>query len=264
MTNDNKSSLLFLLGGHDLEMLEIRKLLEGSRVHFHDKGLGWGAKASHYRAEIEEALNRGQTPALVELIDDMELEKSGANVVIVDHHGPRAGADKPSALRQVFQLIKAPEKAWGRYYDLVAANDIGYIPAMIQMGATIEEIKKIRRADRCAQGVTEAEDASAKESAASASWLKNGRLVVAHIPHSRTSSLTDSINLHAIASGSPMPENILAISPDQTNFFGLGDIVYALKDDYPGGWYGGALPAYGFWGITQRIDLTDFILARIS
>lgn len=255
---DKAGDITFFLGGYDLEMVTIRDLLMALRpTMVRDKRLAWGAKASHYKSEIAEALQCGQTPALVELEDDMGL---GDKVFPLDHHGPMAGADKPSALRQVFELIKAPKENWSRYYDLVSANDIGYIPGLFQMGATIGEVVKIRLDDRQAQGVTEAEDSSAKESAANAAWYKNKRLVVARLPHSRTSPLTDALHIAAIASGAPAPENILVLCPDQTNYFGLGAIVYALNDRYPGGWYGGALPVSGFWGINKGLDITDYIL----
>ena len=52
MVNDN---LLFLLGGIDLEMQEIRKVLESNDVLFCDKGLGWSnACLSAYLEEIQE------------------------------------------------------------------------------------------------------------------------------------------------------------------------------------------------------------------
>ena len=42
--------------------------------------------------------------------------------------------------------------------QLVAANDSRYIPGMIKLGASREEIDDIRRADRAAQGVSEGDD----------------------------------------------------------------------------------------------------------
>lgn len=41
-----------------------------------------------------------------------------------------------------------------REQELIAAHDRGYIPAMIEVGATSDEIAEIRRRDRQAQGVT--------------------------------------------------------------------------------------------------------------
>jgi len=84
---------IFLLGGHDLEMLTIRELLHAHAPEcFVDKGLAWGARASNYRTEIEAALKAGLTPVLVELVDDIGID---GKAVIIDHHGPLAGADSP-------------------------------------------------------------------------------------------------------------------------------------------------------------------------
>lgn len=32
----------FLLGGHDLEMAEIRRILDERGIQYHDRNLGWG------------------------------------------------------------------------------------------------------------------------------------------------------------------------------------------------------------------------------
>ena len=67
-------SLVFFLGGHDLEMLTIRELLEKAAPgRFHDKRLAWGARATEYKEEIGACLHRGETPVLVELKDDLGL-----------------------------------------------------------------------------------------------------------------------------------------------------------------------------------------------
>ncbi len=42
-----------------------------------------------------------------------------------------------------------------RWQQLIAANDCGYIPAMLKMDASNNEIEAIRKADRKAQGVTD-------------------------------------------------------------------------------------------------------------
>jgi hypothetical protein len=37
-----KTPFIFLLGGHDLEMAEIRRIAEAEGITFHDHNLGWG------------------------------------------------------------------------------------------------------------------------------------------------------------------------------------------------------------------------------
>ena len=156
-----RHDLVFFLGGHDLEMDTIRELLERRAAgRWHDRGLAWGARASAYREEIEAALAAGETPVLVELEDDVGLD--GRCVVIVDHHGESAGAERPTSLEQVFAWLALPPGEWTRWHELVAANDRGYIPALVEAGASIEEIREVRAADRGAQGITEAEERAAQ------------------------------------------------------------------------------------------------------
>ena len=44
---------VFLLGGYDLEMLEIKKILDSKNVEYKDKNLSWGAKLSDYQDILE-------------------------------------------------------------------------------------------------------------------------------------------------------------------------------------------------------------------
>ena len=79
------SVLRFFLGGRDLEMVEIRRLLDRhapDRVE--DLGLSWGARASVYLLGIEAALARGETPVLVELIDDLPATMDRARLQVVE------------------------------------------------------------------------------------------------------------------------------------------------------------------------------------
>ena len=43
------SDPVFLLGGHDLEMAEIKQILEEHRVRYYDYNLVWGACLSAFR-----------------------------------------------------------------------------------------------------------------------------------------------------------------------------------------------------------------------
>jgi len=242
------TSLLFLLGGHDLEMLAIRELLQTHAPDFFcDRGLSWGARASDYRAEIDEAMRNGYTPVLVELENDLGLEPHplGA-VIIVDHHGPLAGADKPTSLHQVFALLGLPPEAWTRRMELVAANDRGHIRGLFDAGASMDEIIEIRAADRAAQGITAEQEQQAADASLSAEISCNGRLTVVRLPHSRTAAVADRM---APELGGPGYDNLLVVSPGEFNFYGCGSLISALAERYPGGWYGGSLPERGFFGI---------------
>jgi hypothetical protein len=231
----------FFLGGYDLEMVTIRDLLnEVAPGRVFDKHLSWGARASAYRDEIHATVERGGNPVLIELPDDLDL--NGAAITI-DHHGPRASQDAPTSLHQIFQLLHLPHHGWTHWFDLVAANDRGHIREMRQIGATDEEIARVRAADRAAQGITADEERAGEEAIAQADWLADGQLVVARLPHTHSAVVADRLELRT----NP-PENVLVLCPSEVNFFGRGDLVQALDRQFPGGWYGGALPERGFWG----------------
>ena len=257
----SSNALVFFLGGHDLEMVTIRDLLlEAVPERFYDKELVWGAKASAYREEITETLARGFTPVFVELVNDLGLDP--AQFLVVDHHGERAGENQPTSLHQVFNLLGLSPECWTRWFDLVAANDWGYIPAMVEMGATREEIIKVRAADRAAQGITPEEEAEGARAIARTELLAQGALTVVHLPHSRTATVTDRLQTEL---GGPGYQNLLVCDPDQVNFFGSGELIFALDRKFPGGWYGGALPMRGFWGHESPVsDVLSVLLSCID
>lgn len=230
----------FFLGGRDLEMVTIRKLVEEERPgHLYDRGLFWGAKASAYREEIARAMEAGFIPVLVELEDDLGL----SNAIVIDHHG-EASVGARSSLEQIFRLLELPPDRWTRWFALVAANDGGYIPAMRRLGATDDEIGAVRAADRQAQGITAEDEAAAVDALRTAESRSEGRLLVVQLPHTRTAAVTDRLELSGTA-----PENLLIVSPGEVNFFGRRDIVKRLVERY-GGWSGGSDPEHGFWGAT--------------
>jgi hypothetical protein len=248
MANPASERLVFFLGGYDLEMVTIRDLIAAvAPERLFDKQLTWGAQASAYRDEIEAAIARGDRPVLVELPDDLAL--GSKSVIVADHHGPRAGAQRPTSLHQVFDLLCLPPERWTRWLDLVAANDRGHIPELRLMGATTDEIARIRAADRAAQGVTNEEELAAASAIENAERLAGGSLTVVRIPHAHASAVADPLAL----APNP-PANLLVISPGEVNFFGVGNLVEALDRRFPGGWYGGALPERGFWGAQRPGD----------
>ncbi len=238
----------FFLGGHDLEMVTIGDLLQEARVDcVYDKQLRWGAKASHYHKELLAAQQTGRQCVLVELDPDVEIPQA----IWVDHHNERAGADKPTSLHQIFALLDLPNSRWDRWLELVAANDRGHIPAMLAAGATRQELRRIRKADRRAQGITEYRERQGREALKHARRLASDRLVVVQLPHGRTAVVADRLDP---ALGGPGAENLLVLTPEGPEFFGDGQIIERLKKSYPGGYYGGSLPAYGFWGLPKKAD----------
>lgn len=154
---------LFLLGGHDLEMCTIKAILDQKHYLYADKDLKWdNARLSQYLNEIDMFLSINPSGLIygIELADDI-ISSYTWNYEAIDHHNERN--DEPSALEQVLSLLGLP---MNRYYCLVAANDKRYIPGMRDLGATAEEISKIRKEDRKAQGVTEMDEYLAEKSIA--------------------------------------------------------------------------------------------------
>jgi hypothetical protein len=207
-----------------------------------DKALSWGARASSYEGEVQAAIERGQRPVLVELQDDLGLVASGL-VMDVDHHG-RTGVRKPSALRQVFDLLGLASIEWTRWFDLVAANDVGHVAGLLSAGATQDEVREVRAADRAAQGVTAMEEDVAEQAVAVAERPCDG-LAVVRLPHARTAPVFD--RLHA-ALGGAGDRNVVVLSPGEVNVSGDWGVVSALEGAFPGGWIGGEGTVAGYWG----------------
>ena len=236
----------FFLGGRDLEMAEIRVLLDRHAPGWiEDKHLAWGAKTSDYQAELLAALVRDETPVLIELQDDLPLAPvDQGRVVIVDHHGVRAGAGEATSIEQVWRLLGLPAADWPRRLALVAANDRAHVAGLIAMGATPAEVAEIRSADRMAQGVTPADEAEAGR--AIAARCQDGKVTVIETGGSTSSAIADRI-LPAL--GGPGYERLLVAMPREVAVFADGAAIRELADAYPESWWGGDLPNAGFWGM---------------
>lgn len=236
-------------------MITIAELLVqcGLQNAFTDKGLSWGAKASAYERNIRDALNKGKTPVLIELEDDLPADISCQQLLHVDHHNERAGADVPSSLQQVYKLLPvAIRPPWSRHYALVETNDRGHADGMRQIGASKEEIRAIRDADRKAQGITEAVEAESRRAIEHSRLEGNLRIVETSAP--TASAITDFLlpEYGALSGGG---DNILVIMPGSVGFYGAGKVIENLRD-VSGCWYGGGLPQKGFWG-APRTSVPD-------
>ncbi|WP_035571799.1 hypothetical protein [Halonatronum saccharophilum] len=146
---------IFLLGGKDLEMVEIKKMLEEEGKNVLDKDLSWGAKLSDYQKELKE-LDRNCTVVGIELQGDIDVKN---DYIEVDHHNENI--NKESSIEQIADLLGIELT---RYQKMVSENDKGYIDALKDFGANQEEIEEIRRADRKNQGVSEEDEKLAEES----------------------------------------------------------------------------------------------------
>ncbi|MGQ3073520.1 MAG: hypothetical protein ACT7A5_20830 [Ferrovibrionaceae bacterium] len=269
MSHRPSTSDEYFLGGADLEMVVIGELLaRHAPGRTHDRGLRWDtAKASAYLPEIEASLAAGRRPVLVELPDDLPDGIDRARLRFVDHHGEAAGANRPTSLEQVFDLLGLDRRHdWNRRLALVAANDRGAIRGLEAAGASADEIVAIRRADRAAQGITTGEEAEALAALAARRSVAAGRLVLVRLPHDRVAPVSDWLDP---SHGGPGFENLLVTSPNEYAFSGDGRLVAALADAFPGGWYGGNLPADGFWGTTRdrgpgETDIVALLESRLA
>lgn len=267
----NKDDLHFFLGGTDAEMVAIKELLDKQGVAYSDAKLAWGASTSKYGDEIEKVVKEGKTPVIVELAIDSNIPKSTINV---DHHNENAG--KPASILQVCELLGVQPT---RKMQLIAANDSGYIPAMLELGASKEEIAQIRYLDRAAQGITPEQEKQAEEAIAEAREVCG--VTVIKMAHSKTATVTDRLF------DPDKPQNIAIFSADgEVNYFGPEDICRKLQGnktgerpapwdpnqtevlyDHFGGWIGGAgigkEGGTGFWGgYPNHTEALEFILTQ--
>ena len=267
----NKDNLHFFLGGADAEMVAIKELLDKQGVAYSDAKLAWGASTSKYGDEIEKVTKEGKKPVIVELAVDSNIPE---NTINVDHHNENAG--KPASILQVCELLGVQPT---RKMQLIAANDSGYIPAMLEMGASKEEIAQIRYLDRAAQGITPEQEKQAEEAIARAREACG--VTVIKMAHSKTATVTDRLF------DPDKPQNIAIFSADgEVNYFGPEDICRKLQGnktgerpapwdpnqtevlyDHFGGWIGGAgigkEGGTGFWGgYPNHTEALEFILTQ--
>lgn len=205
---------VFLLGGHDLEMQEIKRLLISHGEHFADADLNWSnAHLSAYASVIAEEPNLDYYG--VELKEDCTLPK---HYTRIDHHNDYN--NRPASILQVAEILGVTPDM---HMQLVAANDAGYIPAMRALNASKEEIADIRKLDRAAQGVTEEDEQLAEIAVASADKSYPG-LIVVKASGSRFSPIVDRLtDLHPFCS---------YLVHTNTTICAYGPIASAFKDYY--------------------------------
>jgi len=247
------------LGGHDAEMKTIADLARNNGLVTHDKGLGWGAKASAYAKEIRTAIEQSNTPVLIELTYDLTEDIRRDQIVEIDHHGDRAHEE--ASILQFADLVGVTRT---RMMQLIGANDSGYIPAMQQSGATPEEIAQIRALERREQGISMEQERQAEEAIeAMTRFPESADLIVVRLPHSKVAPVTDRLH------GTQDRQNSLILSGDgEVNYFGDGVLCEQLKEQFEG-WNGGSgLGKKGetaFWGgYPGHEEVEEFIKRKLS
>ena len=234
----------FFLGGYDAEMCEIRIILEQSNCQFYDKQLAWGAKLSSYEQELKQV--KDSIPVLIELNIDITYPP---NSVILDHHGERAGKDKPTSIEQLAKLLRLELSYWQK---LIAANDRGWIDELVEIGATKKEIQLIRQYDRRCQGVTDKEEKAAEKAITKLKYEENLAVIDYQLEH--TSPIIDRLY--------GQYPNILIFTPKTTEFYGNGSVIQELAKQFQECWYGGQLPEKGYWGISFKNLIVQEVITK--
>ena len=145
---------------------------------------------------------------------------------------------------------------------LVAANDIGHVARLKEMGVGVAEIRRIRREDRRIQGVTAIDEKEARR--AISMRTQSGPLTIIETTSATSSAFADLILPEF---GGPGYEALLVVMPGKLGFFGPGLTVMALARAVKGSWSGGAIPERGYWGATasspkRRARLVAEVVAR--
>jgi hypothetical protein len=246
--NKKKPLKLFLLGGYDLEMLTIKEILEGRKdCEVADRNLQWdNAQLSVYQKDLQHYA--GDDIYGLELREDMPTPE---NYHRIDHHNDWNG--EMSALEQIAELLGIK---LSRYQQLVAANDRGYIPAMKALSATEEEIADIRRRDREAQGVCEADELLAEQSVAN-HLSRYGSLLVVYSLTSHFSPICDRLFPY---------RRLLIYSDTKWVYYGEGkaELVAMFAEDIKQKrvYHGGG--DNGYIGVVNKVYTTDEIILFVK
>lgn len=231
------SNYLFLLGGYDLEMIEIKKILEQQKQDYKDKKLRWGAKLSDY----QEYFDTNKTIVAIELQNDITPP---LNFINIDHHND--DANKPSSIEQVANLLNIE---LNEDQKLVAINDYAHIKGLKKAGASKEKIDEIRLRDRSAQGVTQEDENLALESLKEKKYINDVCIVKAKT--SKFSTITDRLD----------EKNLIVYNNSELNYYGVNrDKIVKKYQDYiykNKAYYGGSFD--GFFGFSENVLNKDDI-----
>jgi len=244
MKDNELLSCIFLLGGHDLEMHEIKKIINRKQLICFDCHLKWGALLSAYKNYF----NDTNTFVGIELIKDVKPPKK---YIEIDHHNENG--HKASSIEQIASLLKIK---LSKRQMLIAANDKGYIPAMQKLGASKVEIDRIRKADRRAQGATRLDEKLAEKSIRENMQVVNNAIVIKSLT-GFFSTITDRLFPY---------KKLLIYNETNYSYYGEGTDKLALyfhdMVKIKNAWYGGG--ADGFFGIRAEYTNVNEILEIIK
>ena len=268
MSTAREKPRFWVLGGSDGEMGVIIELLGMAGEEWIQPQKEWGnLHFGFVQIGKGEAELRDITTIFVECGPRWNQENyPEIEVVFIDHHGELSG--RPASVLQVLGILeKAGLKISDftrRWVELVAANDCAAYAGMESLGATPEEIERVRAFTRKAQGITEEHKAVAREALGLSQQY--GSVLVAKAPAGE--SIKNVCFLDLLYRSGRADQQYLLVGSGNFHFSGDGEICARLKKKFRG-WAGGwGLGKKGdnraFWGMNGSPKLLAQILAEIN
>ena len=188
-----KKILFFIVPANDGEAVEIRKILLVKKVDHVVTRQPWGATWAGLEPAVVETVEGFLSTNPSAVVHGIELggpARWNWNAINIDHHIYRDDnrSNEKSSIEQVALLLGVELT---RHQTLIAANDKGWIPALLAMGASANEIKIVRAQDRLSQGVTPDQEAQAVADINGAEVQGTKWLI--RCPKGSTSAITDRI-----------------------------------------------------------------------
>lgn len=270
--NQRDKTKVFLLGGADLEIAAIRKILQENLCVVVDKELNWSnAVLGAYADELNKYASDAYEIYGIELQEDGTVHPS--NYIKLDHHGELK--DCPTVLEQVANLL-SHELTFQE--KLIVANDKGYYSAMKKIldeeKPNLSELEKqnlmneIRKMDRAAQGVSEEEEIIAELICREKKYEKTSFCSFVEVPQKMSfSPITDRLwpyeSLVVYCLSEPGVE-LCYYGKDAERVRGLvekrfkNDIGIYLNPFYSGG------GADGYWGVKENSLPNELVLDIVN
>lgn len=181
----------FIVPANDGESVEIRRILMAKKIDHVVTRQPWGATWVGLEPSVVKEIEGFLSTNSSAVIYGVELGGPARwGAINIDHHIYRDEnrSNEKSSIEQVATLLGVELT---RHQTLIAANDKGWIPAMLAMGASDNEIKIVRAQDRLSQGVTPDQEAQAVSDINGAEVQGTKWLI--RCPKGSTSAITDRI-----------------------------------------------------------------------
>ncbi len=231
-------SRLWVLPLNDGEAVEIRRLLEHHRETVLLSRQSWGASWAKLEPKLAQRARdfRNQCPGG----EIFGVELAGSNpfgAIDIDHHRYRDD-DRSHPLASLEQVARILGVLLTRWQLLVAANDRGYIPAMLGLNATPDEIAAVRAQDRAAQGIGPEQERQAEQDLRQAVWRDDKVFVPCH---------TKPTAAHADRLFDRAREALLVSAPEWDYYGPRHQGLTAFR--FPEAHWSGGDPRSGYFGI---------------